>query len=496
MILFSDLGLSDPVLQAVVKMGFEEPTPIQEKTIPFAIEGRDIIGRAQTGTGKTVAFAIPLVEGISADSNGVQALVITPTRELAVQVCEELNKIAHIKGICTLPIYGGQDIERQIRALAKKPHIVVGTPGRLMDHLRRRTLRLQNIKMLVLDEADEMLNMGFLEDIETIIAQLPVDRQTMLFSATIPVQIENLSRRFLNNPERISIQSPTLTVPTIQQSCIELNEYQKFEILCRLLDTKAPEMAIVFARTKKRVDEVAEGLVKRGYSAEAIHSDLSQPRRDTVMRHFREGLVDILVATDVAARGLDINGVTHVFNVDMPLDPESYVHRIGRTGRAGQQGEAITFVLPREMEHLRTIERLTRRKIARRPMPSLREAVRGQQRVAIEKLVGALESPDLEIFKGNAENLLAEHDSITLIAAALRLLTKSSDSEHKVSLTMESQPRRMAGKPARSRGQNSPSRGQNNQGSSGPYNQSFAPKSGRRDGQRRPAAFSGRNSSR
>ncbi len=427
MISFDQMGLSESVLQAVASMGFEEPTPIQEQTIPIAMEGRDVVGRAQTGTGKTVAFAIPMVEKISGDPDAVHGIVITPTRELAVQVAEEMNKIGQYKGVKTLPIYGGQDIERQIRALAKRPQVVVGTPGRLMDHMRRRTLRMDHITTVVLDEADEMLNMGFIEDIENILAQVPEDRQTMLFSATISPQIKHLSHRFLKDPSFISIQPKEVTVPTIRQSYFEVGENMKFDALCRLLDIQSPEMAIVFGRTKKRVDEITEGLVKRGYSAEAIHSDLTQSRRDTVMRQFREGTIDILVATDVAARGLDITGVTHVYNFDIPQDPESYVHRIGRTGRMGREGEAITFVQPREIPYLKTIEALTRRPIARRPLPSLMEVVRGQQRQAMERLVQTADSQDLSAFRGMAENLLEEHDSVALVSAALRLLTKLPD---------------------------------------------------------------------
>lgn len=424
---FDQMGLSQPVLQAVHAMGFEEPTPIQEKTIPVSMKGRDVVGRAQTGTGKTVAFAIPMVEKISRDTTGVRALVITPTRELAVQVAEELNKIGQYKGIRTLPIYGGQDIERQIRALAKGPQIVVGTPGRLMDHMRRRTLRLDAITTVILDEADEMLNMGFIEDVETILGQIPQGRQTMLFSATISPQVRNLADKFLQDPAFISIQPKEVTVPTIRQSYCEVGNHQKFDALCRLLDIQSPDMAIVFARTKKRVDEISEGLSKRGYSAEGIHSDLSQARRDTVMRQFRDGTIDILVATDVASRGLDISGVTHVYNFDIPQDPESYVHRIGRTGRMGKIGEAITFVNTRELAYLKTIEALTKRPIARRPLPSIMEVVRGQQRLAMERLSNTVESQDLSAFKGMAENLLEEHDSVALVSAALKLLTKVPD---------------------------------------------------------------------
>lgn len=439
MLNFDQMQLSEPVLKAVQSMGFEEPTPIQEQVIPIAKAGTDVIGRAQTGTGKTVAFAIPMVERLVGEAEGVRGLVLTPTRELAVQVAEEINKIGQYAGIRALPIYGGQDIDRQIRALAKKPPIVVGTPGRVMDHMRRRTLRLQHISIAILDEADEMLNMGFIEDIETILAEVPEERQTMLFSATIPFQIQTLAQRFLKDPVSVSIQPKDITVPSIQQCYYEVDERRKFEILCRLLDAQPPEMAIVFARTKRRVDEISEGLTKRGYSAEGIHSDLTQARRDAVMRQFRDGTIDILVATDVAARGLDITGVTHVFNIDIPQDPESYVHRIGRTGRAGKTGEAITFVTPREINYLKTIEAVTRRKIERRLAPSMMEAVRGQQRLAVEKLVEVINSQDLSIFEGMAENLLEEHDSVTLVSAALRLLTKVPDATP-VQLTIEQLP--------------------------------------------------------
>ncbi|MGE5372775.1 MAG: DEAD/DEAH box helicase [Solirubrobacterales bacterium] len=424
---FDQLGLSEPIMRAVASLGFEEPTPIQAETIPVAMTGRDVVGRAQTGTGKTVAFAIPISEQISGNTEGVQVLVVTPTRELAIQVAEEMNKVAQYKGLRTLPIYGGQDIERQIRMLARRPQIVVGTPGRIMDHMRRRTLKLEGIKIVVLDEADEMLNMGFIEDIETILAAVPDERQTMLFSATIPYQIRDLSRRFLRDPIEISIQPKEVTVPTIQQSYCETRENLKFDILCRLLDTQSPEMAIIFARTKRRVDEISEGLGKRGYSSEGLHSDLSQSRRESVLRQFREGTIEILVATDVAARGLDISGVTHVYNFDVPQDPESYVHRIGRTGRAGKTGQAITFVTPREIGYLKTIEALMKRKIALRPVPSMMEVVRGQQRQAMERLTQTIEAQDLEPFRGFAENLLEEHDSVELVSAALRLLTKIPD---------------------------------------------------------------------
>ncbi|NLY54880.1 MAG: DEAD/DEAH box helicase [Firmicutes bacterium] len=422
--IFEELGLSLPVLQAIAGMGFEEPTPIQEKTIPLALAGRDLIGRAQTGTGKTAAFGIPLVERVD---NPLGALVIAPTRELAIQVAEELNKIGQYKRVAALPIYGGQDINRQIRALKNRPQIIVGTPGRLMDHLRRGTLRLSQVSLVVLDEADEMLDMGFIDDIKTILQEVPTTRQTMLFSATMPQPIQELAQRFMNDPEYIDVTPKEVTVPNMQQYYIEVQEQHKFDVFCRLLDMHSPERAIVFGRTKRRVDELAEGLNKRGYSAEGIHGDLTQAKRDTVMRHFKEGLTEILVATDVAARGLDISGVTHVYNFDLPQDPESYVHRIGRTGRAGQPGVATTLVAPREIGHLRMIERATKKRIVRQPMPTVTEVLREQQRIAVDRLLKTASDGVSGQYKELAEGLLAETDSITLVAAALKLLTKEPD---------------------------------------------------------------------
>ncbi|AQS58680.1 DEAD/DEAH box helicase [Desulforamulus ferrireducens] len=424
---FYELGLSPKVTEAVLNMGFEEATPIQEKTIPIALAGKDLIGQAHTGTGKTAAFGIPMVEKLSGELEQLQGLVITPTRELAVQVAEELNKIGQAKGIRTLPVYGGQDIVRQIRALKKKPHIIVGTPGRLMDHMRRKTIRLDDIKIVVLDEADEMLNMGFVEDIEFILGETPQERQTLLFSATLAKQIQDLAQRFMRSPEFVGIKAKGVTVPSIDQSYIEVQEKQKFEVLSTLLDIQSPELAIVFGRTKRRVDELSEALNKRGYSAEGIHGDLTQSKRESVLRQFKEGTIEVLVATDVAARGLDISGVTHVYNFDIPQDPESYVHRIGRTGRAGEKGEAITLVTPREINHLRLIERITKHKINRMPVPTIRDAIAGQQRATVEKLMRIVEEEGYKQYQGLAKDLLAETDSITLLAAALKLLTKEPD---------------------------------------------------------------------
>lgn len=434
---FYDFNLSEKVNLAIQHMGFEEMTAIQAQAIPAALLGHDIIGQAQTGTGKTVAFGIPLVEHMELNTtSNTQALVITPTRELAIQVAEELNRIGQFKGIRTLPIYGGQDINRQIRSLKKKPHIIVGTPGRLMDHMRRKTIRLGDLKTAVLDEADEMLNMGFIEDIEKILSEVPEERQTLLFSATMPIKIQNLANKFMKNPKIIKIKTKEMTVPNIDQNYIEIHEKQKFDALCRLLDIQSPEMAIIFGRTKRRVDELSEALNKRGYSADGIHGDLTQSKRDSVMNHFKSGQIDVLVATDVAARGLDISGVTHVYNFDIPQDPESYVHRIGRTGRAGKTGFSVTFVTHREIDHLKTIERQTKRKMSRMPVPSITEAIEGQQRLAMEKLLSTAESKDIQKYNSLAEHLLDQSDSITLLSAALKLLTKEPDSTP-VQLTSE-----------------------------------------------------------
>lgn len=433
---FYELGLSHQVLRSISNMGFEEATPIQEQTIPLAMAGRDLIGQAQTGTGKTAAFGIPLVERVDAEAEHIQGIVLAPTRELAVQVAEELNKIGQYKGIRSLPIYGGQDINRQIKALKKRTHIIVGTPGRLLDHINRRTIRLGKISMVVLDEADEMLNMGFIEEIETILQEIPEQRQTLLFSATMPRQIENLAHKFLQNPEKITVKAKEVTVTNIEQNYIEVHERQKFDALSRLLDIQDPELAIVFGRTKRRVDELAEALNKRGYSAEGIHGDLTQAKRDSVLRQFKEGTIDVLVATDVAARGLDISGVTHVYNFDIPQDPESYVHRVGRTGRAGRTGLAITFVTPREMDHLKVIEQITKRKMTRKPVPTVAEAMEGQQRLTIEKLMRVIEEGNLQGYKTLAEELLDETDSVTLISAAIKMLTKEPN-ETPVKLTEE-----------------------------------------------------------
>lgn len=436
MINFNDFGLEPKVLRAITEMGFEESTPIQGKTIPLAMEGKDLIGQAQTGTGKTAAFGIPLVNKIDVTEDRIVALIMCPTRELAIQVAEEISKLGRFKGIRSLPIYGGQDIVKQIRALKKRPQIIIGTPGRLLDHINRKTIRLDDVQTVILDEADEMLDMGFMEDIQSILSLVPEERHTMLFSATMPPNIQKLAQQFLRNPEHVSVIPKQVSAPLIQQSYIEVQEKMKFEALCRLIDMEAPDLAIVFGRTKRRVDELSEALQKRGYSAEGLHGDLSQNQRDNVMRKFRDGSIDVLVATDVAARGLDVSGVTHVINFDLPQDPESYVHRIGRTGRAGKEGTSYTFVTPREIDHLHLIERVTRHRITKRQLPTIAEALEGKQRILAQQLLEIVENGDSHEFKAASIQLLEQYDSVALLAAAMKLMAGERN-EVQIELTPE-----------------------------------------------------------
>jgi ATP-dependent RNA helicase DeaD len=424
---FEELGLSEATLQAVLKMGFEEATPIQAQTIPLGLKNIDLIGQAQTGTGKTAAFGIPLVEKIDIRKEMVQGIIIAPTRELAIQVSEELYKIGSGKRVKVLPIYGGQDISRQIRSLKNNPHIIVGTPGRLIDHINRKTLKLSNVHTVILDEADEMLNMGFIEDIEAILSETPSERQTVLFSATMPAPIQRMAEKFMRDPQIIRVKTKEMTVPSIEQFYVEVQEKNKFDVLTRLLDIQSPELAIIFGRTKRRVDELSEALIQRGYTAEGIHGDLSQAKRMSVLRKFKEGTVDILVATDVAARGLDISGVSHVYNFDIPQDPESYVHRIGRTGRAGKAGMAIMFMTPREKSYLAVVERTTKRKMEKMTPPTLDEALEGQQKAVVDKILQTIDSNNLQYYKRAAAELLEENDPSTVVAAVLKMLTKEPD---------------------------------------------------------------------
>jgi ATP-dependent RNA helicase DeaD len=361
---FSQLNLSREVLKAIGEMGFEETTPIQSQSIPSIFAGRDVIGQAQTGTGKTCAFGIPVIEKTDPRQNVIQGLILCPTRELAIQTAVELKNVAkYKKGIQILPVYGGQSMDRQLIALKKNPQIIIGTPGRVMDHMRRKTLNLSHLKMMVLDEADEMLNMGFREDIDIILEQIPMDRQTIFFSATMPKAILDLTARYQNNPVRIQLAHKELTVPKIEQYYLEVREAAKLDTLTRIIDANHINLALVFCNTKKRVDEVALKLQSLGYQAEALHGDMRQAQRDQVMAKFRKGIVEVLIATDVAARGIDVDNIEAVFNFDLPSDEEYYVHRIGRTGRAGKTGKSYTFVFGRELSKLKEIERYTRSKI-------------------------------------------------------------------------------------------------------------------------------------
>ncbi|MGE8207093.1 DEAD/DEAH box helicase [Heyndrickxia sp. NPDC080065] len=424
---FSELNLSPSILKSLKRMGFEEASPIQAKTIPLSTQGKDIIGQAQTGTGKTAAFGIPLIEKIDIKNPNIQGIIIAPTRELAIQVSEELYKIGYDARTKVLAVYGGQDIQRQIRALKKGPQIIVGTPGRILDHIKRRTLKLDQVSTLILDEADEMLNMGFIDDIESILSSVPEERQTLLFSATMPDPIRRIAEKFMDNPELVRVKAKEMTVPLIEQYYVKVHEKEKFDVLSRLIDVQSPELAIVFGRTKRRVDELANALNLRGYLAEGIHGDLSQAKRLSVLRKFKDGKVDVLVATDVAARGLDISGVTHVYNYDIPQDPESYVHRIGRTGRAGKEGMAITFVSPREMGYLKIVEQTTKKRMTPMRPPTWDEAFGGQIRVSMEKLNEVVKEGNLNEYVTVANELLAENEAAQIIAAALKLMTKEPD---------------------------------------------------------------------
>lgn len=418
--MFGNIQLSRKIHNAIAEMGFEEPSPIQTQTIPLVLDGLDVIGQAQTGTGKTAAFGIPIMERISADSRHIQALVLTPTRELAIQVSEELAKIGKFKRIKTFPIYGGQSIDRQIKALKFGVQVVIGTPGRLLDHIRRKTIKLDHVKMLILDEADEMLDMGFIEDIEDIMQSMPSEgRQTLLFSATMPIAISNLARKYMNDPLTITISKEQLTVPLIDQFYYETRE--KLEGLCRVIDIETAGKLIIFCRTKKGVDELVASLQARGYMADGLHGDLSQAQRDRVMKKFRDGKLEILIATDVAARGLDIEDITHVINYDIPQDPESYVHRIGRTGRAGKKGVAFTFIEPREYRQLKLIEKQVKTRIIRKQLPSAADILDRQRETIKNRLMQTIEQNKFSDYHTIVADLMADYDVLDIAAAALKL---------------------------------------------------------------------------
>ncbi|HIJ59453.1 MAG TPA: DEAD/DEAH box helicase [Nitrospirae bacterium] len=415
---FQELGLSKETLKSLSEMGFEEPTPIQTLVIPKIMAGIDIIGQALTGTGKTAAFGIPLVESCSKKIRP-SGLILEPTRELAMQVSQELNRIGKHKKSLALPIYGGKSIEMQIKAINLGANLIVGTPGRIIDHLDRGTLDIKNISYLVIDEADEMLNMGFIDDIEIIIKRTPETRQTMLFSATMPQPIIDIAKKYMKSPEKIKVNTKDVVVPKVSQVFYEVRESEKIKALIRLLDVENPSLAIVFCHTKKEVDEVTIQLQETGFNAAALHGDFSQAHRDEVMNKFRNGRLDVLVATDVAARGLDIQDVTHVINYSIPQNPESYIHRIGRTARAGKSGMAITLVRPREYRTLRLIEKTAKTKIDKKSLPSSKDVFDARARAIVNDIIEIIENNKYKIYSPIVNKLLKEHDYEQVLAAAL-----------------------------------------------------------------------------
>ena len=478
--LFTSLNLSKEVQKAIADMGFEEATPIQSQAIPPIMEGRDVVGQAQTGTGKTSAFGIPAVEMISTQEEFIQALVLCPTRELAIQIAQEVTNIAkYKKGLRILPIYGGQPIERQLFALKKRPQIIIGTPGRVMDHLRRRTLKFGELKMIVLDEADEMLNMGFREDIDVILKEVPTERQTILFSATIPQEIMELTASYQKDPVVIKTAHKELTVPAIEQYYLEVREPNKPEVLSRIIDAEHITLSLVFCNTKKRVDELALVMQSRGYMVEALHGDMNQSQRDRVMARFRQGNIEMLIATDVAARGLDVNNVEAVFNYDIPKDEEYYVHRIGRTGRAGKTGTSYTFVAGREIYRLRDIQRFTKSNIKLMKPPSLIDIEETKVRGIYDGVKSILASGQLDRYVSYIEKMMEEAavagvreneaTSLDMAAALLKMVIGQNQSDLSDNISAAATATATAtttrtGTEARRRSAPNPGRSQSNQG--------------------------------
>jgi len=418
--LFSELGLSAEILKAIDKLGFEKAAPIQAEAIPVLMSGRDVVGQSQTGSGKTAAFAIPAIEKTNPDLKAVQVLILCPTRELAVQVSEEFHKLAIFKrGITSLPIYGGQSYERQFWGLKQGAQIVIGTPGRVMDHMRRGTLRLETLKMVILDEADVMLNMGFRDDIETILKDAPKERQTVFFSATMPRPIRDLIEKYSREPQNVKIDQKAMTVPTVEQVYYEVDRRFKVDLLTRLIDIYDLKLGIIFCNTKRMVDDLVDHLEAQGYMADRLHGDMTQAQRDRVMGKFRKSGLEFLVATDIAARGIDVDDIQVVFNYDLPYDGEDYVHRIGRTGRAGRAGRAISFVAGRELFQIRNIERYTNTRIQRAKIPTVDEVHEVRASLFLDKLRATLTSGEFKKQDHLIERLLEEGFNSTDIASAL-----------------------------------------------------------------------------
>ncbi|HEY5855944.1 MAG TPA: DEAD/DEAH box helicase [Aldersonia sp.] len=447
---FADLGVDERILAAIADVGYETPSPIQAATIPPLLDGRDVVGLAQTGTGKTAAFAIPIVMRLDVAARTPRALVLAPTRELAIQVAEAFGRYsAHIPGLHVLPIYGGQNYGVQLSGLRRGAHVVVGTPGRVIDHLEKGTLDLSALEYLVLDEADEMLKMGFQEDVERILADTPDEKQVALFSATMPSAIRKISQQYLHDPVEITVRAKTTTAANIAQRWVQVSHARKLDALTRVLEVEAFESMIIFVRTKQATEELAEKLRSRGFSAAAINGDIVQAQRERTIGQLRSGALDILVATDVAARGLDVERISHVVNYDIPNDAESYVHRIGRTGRAGRAGEALLFVAPRERHLLKAIERATRQSLAEMQLPSVDDV--NAQRVAKfgDSITESLNSPTVALFRKLVEDYEREHD-IPLVDIAAALAVQSRDGE--TFLMEEPPPERREGRDRGERG--------------------------------------------
>ncbi len=422
---FDELGLSEPILHAITDLGFESPTPIQARSIPLLLRGHDLIGQAQTGTGKTAAFGLPLIEKMDPSNKSIQALVLEPTRELAIQVAGGIHNLAKHTGMRVVPVYGGQPIDRQFRALSAGPQVVVGTPGRILDHLRRGSLVLSSVQFCVLDEADEMLALGFLEDVESILSEIPEPRQIAFFSATMPPRVAQLTKRFMHNPEHVAIDVKRRTVETTNQTYYDVPPGKKLDALARVLDMESPGPTIVFCRTRQETNDVAEALRLRGYNADAIHGEMTQPERDRTMRRFRDGQADLLVATDVAARGLDIETVTHVINYDIPWDVEQYIHRIGRTGRAGRSGDAITLVEGRERRQLKFIEQMIGAVIKPARIPTIADIAARKRDVFRQSVREALDAGGFDGHMETVQALTADFGAEEIAAAALHMLWQS-----------------------------------------------------------------------
>jgi ATP-dependent RNA helicase DeaD len=421
---FAELGLSASILRTLTALGYEAPTPIQERTIPLLLAGKNLIGQAQTGTGKTAAFSLPILQRIDPESNDTQALVLTPTRELAVQVAEALHSYSKDMGnISVLPVYGGAPMGHQLSRLQRGVQVVVGTPGRLIDHLDRKSLKLGKIKVLVLDEADEMLKMGFIDDVERILGEAPPERQIALFSATMPPEVLRIAQRHLPNAERVQIEHKAINQPLIEQRFLNVSEGQKLEVLTKLLELEEHEATLIFRRTKTGAAETAERLVARGFAAEAMHGDMNQRERESVIRRMKAGQIEIVVASDVAARGLDVEQIEHVVNYDIPYDVEAYVHRIGRTGRAGRSGVATLFVTPRERRMMKEIERFTKTPIKPMKMPTAADVAARRIGALKETIRKTIDEGDLDLYLSLVEELVEEgpHDVADVAAAAAKL---------------------------------------------------------------------------